>query len=169
MVSSSERLRYAAYAILAILAAAAYLLMDMGQDQPAPEAARKFIQGEGLPQLRPLENATRREPRRDLFAFGRPIEAEEQVAAPLPPEPVAAAPAEPGAPDLLSDLQVDGVVRRGDTVEVLVHLGAAPITVRLGEPFGTGDALRVQSVEGRRVIVFNNSSRTSRTFTLSEE
>ena len=93
------------------------------------------------------------------------------MAAPPPaPEPELS-PAAPSAPDLLSDIQVDGVVRRGNSVTVLVRLGSAPmpLTVGLGERFGTGDALVVQSVEGRRVIVFDNGSQTSRTFTLSEE
>lgn len=170
--SFSERLRYAAYAILAVLAAAAYLLLDTGADQPAADAARKVLHAEGLPQLRQLESAALREPRRDLFAFFKPAEPEIQVAPPPPAaEPEPAATTAPSAPDLLSDVQVDGVVRRGNSVTVLVRLGSAPmaLTVGLGERFGAGDALNVQSVDGRRVIVFDNSSQTSRTFTLSEE
>ena len=45
----------------------------------------------------------------------------------------------------------------------------ALVTVGLGEGFGAGKALRVQSTEGRQVLVVDNASNTSRTFMLSEE
>lgn len=167
-VSFSERLRYGAYAILAILAAGAYLLLGAEQRQSAPDSKRSFFQGEYLPQLRAFENAAQRDPQRDLFANSRPIEAGSQVISPPPA-------VEPGrtltsAPHLLSDVKVDGVVK-GDSVKVLVRLGPAPlpITVGLGEPFGQDKALSVQSVEGRRVTLLDKTSHTSRVFTLSEE
>ena len=168
-VSINERLRYAVYATFAILTVAAYFWLDAGQDQPV-EAARKLLQTEGLPRLRPLESAAHSEPRRDLFAYFKPAETVIQPAAPpAPSEPEPAA--TPTVADLLSDLQVDGVVRQGNSVSVLVRLGNAPmpITVAPGERFGTGEALDVQSVEGRTVIVFDNNAHISRTFVLSEE
>ncbi len=165
------KLRYTVYATLVVLAGGAYWLLDSGPDQPAPEAVRKFLHGEGLPRLRPLEDAGLQEPRRDLFAFSKPAEAGIQVAMPsLAPEPAPSA-AAPSTPDLLSDLRVDGVVRQDNYLTVLVRLGNAPMpfAVGLGQPFGAGAALSVQSVDGRKVIVFDNTSRTSRSFILSEE
>jgi hypothetical protein len=169
-VSFGERLRYAAYAILAVLAIAAYFLMDTGQDRMGPGAARLPGPGEGLPWLRTFEGTGQREARRDLFAYGgaTPGEAE-----PPPPPPVieqAVAPP-PAIADPLSGIRVDGLVRQRGVTMVLVRLPTAPIpiTVALGERFGAGDALSVQSVEDRKVTVFNNSMQTSRIFTLSEE
>ena len=81
--SFSERLRYAAYAISVVLAAAAYLLLDTGTDLPAADADRKVLHAEVLPQLRQLESAALREPRRDLFVFFKPAEPEIQAAPPL--------------------------------------------------------------------------------------
>jgi hypothetical protein len=172
-LSVNERLRYVAYAMFAILAVAAYFWLEAREDRPAAEGARKFLQAEGLPQLRPLESAAHLEPRRDLFAYFKPAEAGIQPAAPPPASEPELAPAMPvpGPPDLLSAVQVDGVVRQGDSVSVLIRLGDAPlpITVTPGERFGSGEALAVQSVQGRTVIVFDNNAGASRTFVLSEE
>ena len=43
------------------------------------------------------------------------------------------------------------------------------MTVGLGEPFGEGDALRVDSIEGRNVLIVDRTSGNSRNFHLSEE
>ncbi len=167
-VSFDERLRYAAYAVLAVLAITAYFLMDTGQDRMGPDAARSPGQGERLPWLRTFEGAGQHDVRRDLFAYGSPTPAEAELPPPVIEQAVAPPPA---IADPLTGIRVDGLVRQRGVTMVLVRLPAAPIpiTVAPGERFGAGDALSVQSVEDRKVTVFNNSMQTSRIFTLSEE
>ena len=167
--SFDERLRYGSYAIAAVLALIAYFWLDAEPDRPTQAVARNFLENEGLPQLRLLENGTRREARRDLFAFVNHAQTELQATPIFPAPEAVTSEASPRTPDLLSNLQVMGLVRQTDSVTILVRVGTALITVGLGEQFGAGDALSVQSVEGRRVIIFDNASRTSRTFVLSEE
>ena len=72
-------------------------------------------------------------------------------------------------PDLLANVQAMGVVRRNDAVTILVRVGTRLLTVGLGEPFGEGDALRVDSIEGRNVLIVDRTSGSSRNFRLSEE
>ena len=52
---------------------------------------------------------------------------------------------------------------------ILVRVGDRLVTVGLHEPFGEGDALRVDSVEGRNVLIHDRTSGASRNFRLSEE
>jgi hypothetical protein len=164
-----ERLRYAAYAAAAVLAIVAYLLLDTGQDPAGPGSARNLAEGEGLPGLHTFGSGSQRDGRRDLFAFGR-TEAEPDIPPPPPEVEQASAPA-PTVADPLSDIRVDGLVRQRGITMVLVRVPAAPvpISVALGERFGTDNALSVQSVEDRKVTVLNNSTQTTRIFTLSEE
>jgi hypothetical protein len=164
----SERLRYAAYALLGAAAVVAYFWLDSDPDQIPIGAARKAVSSEDLPILQPLDTEVEQEARRDLFAFGRGDAAVETP--PLPaslasdqPEP------SPEKPDLLANVQAMGVVRRSDSVTVLVRVGTRLLTVGLGEPFGEGDALRVDSIEGRHVLIVDKTSGSSRNFFLSEE
>ena len=75
----------------------------------------------------------------------------------------------PDKPDLLANVQAIGLVRRNDSVTILIRVGARLLTVGLGEPFGEGDALRVDAIEGRSVLIVDRTSGTSRNFHLSEE
>jgi hypothetical protein len=162
--SFSERLRYAAYGIAAILALIAYYLLDAETDSPVPDAAPKHSQSEGLPTLRLIDNEAGREAGRDLFSFVKASQIEVQAPAFVPAlRPVSR------SPDLLADLQVMGLVRRAGSVTILLRDGPDLVTVELGQRFGAGDALSVQSIEGRQVLIVDNTSRTSRTFTLTEE
>ncbi len=131
------------------------------------EAARKAIPGEDLPILQPLDTEVEQEARRDLFAFGRGEAAETTLsqASLTPDQPETAL----EKPDLLANVQAMGVVRRNDAVTILVRVGTRLLTVGLGEPFGEGDALRVNSIEGRNVLIVERTSGSSRNFRLSEE
>ena len=159
-----ERLRYGAYALMAAAAFIAYFLLGSGPDQLPIEAGRRAVQSEELPILLPLDTEVEQEARRDLFAFGRGEPVGETPAVSLAPDqPV------PDKPDLLASVQAIGVVRRNDSVTVLVRVGPRLLTVGLGESFGEGDALRVDSIEGRNVLIVDRTSGTSRNFHLSEE
>ena len=163
-----ERLRYGAYGLMAAAAALAYFLLGSDPDQLPIEAGRRAVQSEELPILQPLDTEVDQEARRDLFAFGRGEPVSETMTpavslAPDLPEPV------PDKPDLLANVQAIGVVRRNDSVTVLIRVGARLLTVGLGEPFGEGDALRVDSIEGRSVLIVDRTSGNSRNFHLSEE
>jgi len=161
-----ERLRYGAYALMAAAASTAYLLLGSGSDQLPIEAGRRAVQSEELPILLPLDTEVEQEARRDLFAFGRGEPAGETMTSAVslaPDQPV------PDKPDLLASVQAIGVVRRNDSVTVLVRVGPRLLTVGLGESFGEGDALRVDSIEGRNVLIVDRTSGTSRNFHLSEE
>jgi hypothetical protein len=162
---SSTRLRYTAYGLLALLAAAAYLLPDAVQEQADAGTIRRVDQDEGFPQLRQLENAGHAGAGRDLFAFASAARTE----TPSPAEPAAAPAASASSP--LSSVQVAGVVRQGASTLVLIRIASAPepITVGLGERFGGGNALSIRSVDGRRVTVFDNDTGVSRAFLLSED
>jgi hypothetical protein len=104
------------------------------------------------------------EARRDLFAFGRGEPAAETPV-------VSLAPSQPEAdkPDLLANVQALGLVRRNESVTILIRVGTRLVTVGLGESFGEGDALRVGSIEGRNVLFVDRASGNSRNFHLSEE
>ncbi len=169
--SFSERTRYAAYAAVAIVAFIGYFSLDAQTDRPAREAARIFPQSGGLPALSLAGSDGPRGAGRDVFAFAAPAQPEVQ-AAPIvsAPEPAsAAAETVQARPSLLAGIEVVGFVRRSDSVTVLLRMETALVTVGLGEGFGAGKTLRVQSTEGRQVLVVDNASNTSRTFTLSEE
>jgi hypothetical protein len=165
---TSERLRYAAYALLGAAAIIAYFWLDSDPDQVPIGAARKAVSSEDFPILQPLDTEVEQEARRDLFAFGRG-----DMAVETPPLPASLTPDQPAAapekPDLLANVQAMGVVRRNDSVTVLVRVGARLLTVGLGEAFGEGDALRVDSIEGRHVLIVDKTSGSSRNFLLSEE
>ena len=165
---TSERLRYAAYALLVAAAVVAYFWLDSDPDQMPVEAARKAVSSEDLPILQPLDTEVEQEARRDLFAFGSG-----DTAAEMAPLAASLTPAEPESvpekPDLLANVQAMGLVRRDDSVTVLVRVGTRLLTVGLGEPFGEGDALRVDSIEGRNVLIVDKTSGSSRNFRLSEE
>jgi hypothetical protein len=164
----NERMRYAAYAIVAVLALAVYILSGSPDEIPGGRTALAPVQSEGLPPLRLLEAEGGREPLRDLFAFARAggeNDAPPPVAFPVP----APTGSQPVAPDLLADIQVVGLVRHTDSITVLIHLQSRLITVGLGEKFGAGEALSVQSVEGRNVTITDSTSQKSRIFALSEE
>ncbi len=160
-VLHSERLRYAAYALMAAAAVIAYFWLDSDPDQLPIEAARRAISSEDFPILQTLDTEVEQEGRRDLFAFGR---GEPAVETTLPsssltvdqPDPA------PEKSDLLANVQAMGVVRRNDSVTVLVRVGTRLLTVGLGEPFGEGDALRVGSIEGRNVQIVDSNSGSSR-------
>ncbi len=164
----SERMRYAAYALLAAVALIGYFWLDFDQDQSPAETARRAASTEELPILQPLDTEVEQEARRDLFAFGG---GEAAMAAAPPPANLTPEPANlaPERPDLLANVQAMGVVRRQDSVTVLVRVGAQLLTVALGEPFGEGAALRVASIEGRNVQIVDKTSGASRSFRLSEE
>ncbi len=159
-----ERLRYGAYGLMAAAASIAYLLLGSDPDQLSTEAGRRAVQSEELPILLPLDTEVEQEARRNLFAFGRGEPETTMPAVSLAPDLLV-----PDKPDLLASVQAVGVVRRNDSVTVLVRVGPRLLTVGLGEPFGEGDALRVDSIEGRNVLIVDRSSGTSRNFHLSEE
>jgi hypothetical protein len=159
-----ERLRYGAYGITAVFAVLAYFWADAESDGTAPSAARRPISGESLPVLRLVDTETRPKAGRDLFAFVRTGPADVET-----PPVLAAAETASGRPDLLTNLDVIGLVRRAGSVTILLHEGASLITVELGQRFGADDALSVQSIDGRQVLIVDNVSHTSRTFTLTEE
>lgn len=163
-----ERLRYAAYAVLGTAAIIAYFWLGSDPDQMPIVAARKAVSGDDLPILQPLDTEVEQEARRDLFAFGRGDAAVETPSLPASLTPDQPEPA-PEKPDLLANVQAMGVVRRSDSVTVLVRVGARLLTVGLGESFGEGDALRVDSIEGRHVQIVDKTSGSSRNFLLSEE
>lgn len=163
-----ERLRYAAYALMAAAAAIAYFLLGSGPDQLPGDAGRKSIQSEDLPILQPLDTEVDQEARRDLFAFGRGEGAAETMTPAVNLAPVQREPAS-DKPDLLANVQAIGLVRRNDSVTILIRVGAGLLTVGLGEPFGEGHALRVDSIEGRNVLIVDRTSGASRNFHLSEE
>ncbi len=167
-VFDSERFRYGAYAILAAVAAAAYFGLDSGPEQLPAEAGRKSIQIEELPVLQPLDSEAEQEARRDLFAFGSGGLVTEVI---LPPASSALDQSESPAekPSLLTNVQALGIVRRSESVTILVRVGTQLLSVGLGEPFGEGDALHVESIEGRDVVIVERSSGNSRNFRLSEE
>jgi hypothetical protein len=162
-----ERLRYGAYALMAAAAALAYFLLGSDPGQLPIEGGRKAVQSEDLPILQPLDTEVDQEARRDLFAFGggEPAETMTHAASLAPDQPEQG----PDKPDLLANVQAIGVVRRNDTVTILIRVGARLLTVGLGEPFGEGDALRVDSLEGRNVLIVDRTSGNSRNFHLSEE
>ena len=121
-----------------------------------------------MPELRLIERDMRQGTERDLFAYVKNIEA---AAGPSPaitllPEPTEAA---LHKPDLLNEVQVLGLVRRPDSATVLVKLGTSLVDVPLGKPFGEGNLLTVRSIEGPNVVIEDKSSKSARTFTLSEE
>jgi hypothetical protein len=163
---TSERLRYAAYALLGAAAVVAYIWLGTDPDQMPRETVRQTAASEELPILQPLDTEMEQEARRDLFAFGRQDTA---VETPLLPAGLTPDQPEPEKPDLLANVQAIGVVRRDESVSVLVRVGTRLLTVGLGEPFGEGDALRVDSIEGRNVLIVDRSSGSSRNFRLSEE
>ena len=163
-----ERLRYGAYALMAAAASIAYFLLGSNPDQLPIEAGRKAILSEELPILQPLDTEVDQEAHRDLFAFGR---GESDAETMTPAVNVTPDQAEPVSekPDLLANVQAVGVVRRSDSVTILIRVGARLVTVGLGEPFGEGDALRVAAIEGRNVLIVDRTSGSSRNFHLSEE
>jgi hypothetical protein len=165
---TGERLRYAAYAILGAAAVIAYFWLGSDPDQMPIGAARKAVSGDELPILQPLDTEVEQEARRDLFAFGRGDAAVETPSLPASLTPDQPEPA-PEKSDLLANVQAMGVVRRSDSVTVLVRVGARLLTVGLGESFGEGDALRVDSIDGRHVQIVDKTSGSSRNFLLSEE
>ena len=167
-VFDSERFRYVAYAILAAAAALAYFLLGSGTEQLPIEVARKTMQNEELPVLQLLDSEVEREARRDLFAFGG---GGTVTAVTLPPASFTPdqPDSQPEKPSLLANIQALGIVRRNDAVTILVRVGTQLLTVGLGEPFGEGDALHVESIEGRDVVIVERSSGNSRKFRLSEE
>ena len=169
--SFSERTRYAAYAAVAIVAFIGYFSLDAQTDRPAQEAARIFPQSSGLPALSLTGNDGPRGAGRDVFAFAAAAQPDAEATPILSaPEPAsAAAETVQARPSPLAGIEVVGFVRRSDSVTVLLRMEMALVTVGLGEGFGAGKALRVQSTEGRQVLVVDNASNTSRTFTLSEE
>ena len=165
---TGERLRYAAYALLGAAAVIAYFWLGSNSGQMPIGAARKAVSADELPILQSLDTEVEQEARRDLFAFGRGDAAVE-----TPSLPVSLTPDQPEPalekPDLLANVQAMGIVRRNDSVTVLVRVGARLLTVGLGEPFGEGDALRVDSIEGRHVQIVDKISGSTRSFLLSEE
>ncbi len=167
-VFDSERARYGAYAVLTAVAMLAYFGLDSGPEQLPSEAARKTIQSEDLPVLQPLDSEVEQEARRDLFAFGSggPVT---EVMLPLsgPTDQPESPPAE--APSLLANVQALGIVRRSESVTILVRVGNQLLTVGLGEPFGEGNGLHVESIEGRNIVIAERSSGNTRNFRLSEE
>ena len=166
-VSPGERLRYVAYAALAVAAVAVYIELDQDAGQTAAGTVRRSIPAEGLPILQPLDTEAGGEARRDLFAFGGSAPAVEVVPA-VEMAPVVSEPVQE-KPDLLANVQAMGAVRQNDAVTVLVRVGSRLLTVGVGEPFGDGYALYVQSVQGRNVSINDKTSGASRTFHLSEE
>jgi len=161
----SERLRYGAYALMAAAAVAAYFWLSSDPDQTAIEAARKAIPSEDLPILHALDTEVEQDARRDLFAFGGGAPGVEMT------PPAAIMPDQPAIerPDLLASVQPMGVVRTNESITILVRVGNRLMTVGLGEPFGDGEALRVDSIQGRNVLIVDRTSGTSRNFRLSEE
>lgn len=127
------------------------------------------MQNEALPQLHLVETDVRREPGRDLFAFFKASPVEEQVPAGAPRDTIPAPAVQTEAPNALAGIQVLGLVRSTGSVTILLRDNNTLMTVALGEHFGAGDALYVQSIEDRNVIVIDSASRASRSFALSEE
>ncbi len=164
-VFDSERSRYGAYAVLAAVAVLAYFWLASGPEQSPMEAARKSTQTEELPVLQTLDSEVEQEAHRDLFVFGSgaPL-----AQAPPPPASVTPDP-ETAKPSLLTSVQALGIVRRSESVTILVRVGAQLLTVGLGKSFGEGNALQVKSIRGRDVVIVEKSSGSSRNFRLSEE
>ncbi len=164
----SEHFRYGAYAILAAVAAVAYFWLDSGPGQLPADVAQRTFQSEELPVLQPLDSEVEQEARRDLFAFGSggPVTEAE-------PPPASSTPDQPDSslekPSLLASVQALGIVRRSESVTILVRVGTQLLTVGLGEPFGEGAALHVESIAGRDVVIVERSSGNSRNFRLSAE
>ena len=161
----NERLRYAAYAILAALAALAYLGLGADREQLPIRTARSAIQYEELPVLQPLDTEADQEAGRDLFVFGGRAPITETIL----PAPLPAPSLTPEKPSLLFSVQALGIVRTKGSVTILVRVGTQLLTVGVGEPFGDGNALEVQSIQGRKVVVVERTSGNSRNFQLSEE
>jgi hypothetical protein len=159
-------LRYAAYGILVAGATMVYFALDSDNNQS--RILRSPLHQEDLPELRLIERDVRQGGERDLFAFAKSNDA---APMPMPAISLASDPAdaELRKPDLLSEVQVLGLVRRPDSANVLVKLGTSLLDIPLGKPFGEGDVLTVRSIEGINVVIEDKSSRASRTFTLSED
>ncbi len=161
---SGERLRYGAYALLAVAAAAAYFLLDSGPDRLQGDAGRRAAASEELPVLQAMDTEVDQEARRDLFAFGSIEVAQETIAV-----PASLIPSQPDRPDPLASVQAMGVVRRDNSMTFLVRVGPRLVSVGLGQPFGDAGSLRVDSIEGSEVVIVDKTSGSSRNFRLSEE
>ncbi len=161
--------RYGAYGAVTVLVAIIYLCLGDASD-PQPEAGGRPSAANELPGLRFLDDVAQVESHRDLFSFVRPAHTPEpaqpaSVIALMPPPRIQTA----QEPDPLSNLKVLGLVRRSSEVTVLLQIGTTLNTVRLGERFGTGDALSVRAIQGRNVTIEDSNARTSKTYALSEE
>ncbi len=165
--------RYAAYAITAALGLAAYVWLGTAASNVPPLGGRSLPHIDKLPVLTLLDAGSGREARRDLFVYVKAVQNVDQASAlrSLPDAAPAPVPVELAAPkiDLLADLKVMGIVHQPEAITVLLRIGTTIRTVAVGERFGAGAALSVQSVEGRHVKIVDNTSLASRTFTLSEE
>jgi hypothetical protein len=165
-----ERTRYALYALLAALGVFAYFALSDDEQAPIQATARRTTQNEVLPQLHLVETDVRRDPARDLFAFFKAVQIEEQASLmEASRDPIPAPTVQPEGLDALAGIQVLGLVRNPDSVTILLRDNNTLMTVALGERFGTGNALYVKSIEGKTVIVIDSASRASRSFELSEE
>ena len=89
-MSSSERVRYAAYTLLAAIAVIAYFWLDLDPGHAPVETTRNFGQNEELPLLQSLDSDVSQESRRDLFAFvkGGPVTEPAPPAISLMPSPI---------------------------------------------------------------------------------
>ncbi|ADP71061.1 hypothetical protein Rvan_1819 [Rhodomicrobium vannielii ATCC 17100] len=168
-LSMGERLRYAAYGLVALGAFAGYLWLETEENEVQRAGIAEAVPSDTLPEIGLYASAAHRAGIRDLFAFvsfNGETEAPPQVVLPIAPDPVMARADEP---DSFSGVQVMGLVRRSDTITILLREGPSLKTVALDEPFGAQGRLAVQSVQGRDVVIIDKASRRARAFTLSED
>jgi hypothetical protein len=163
-----DRLRYVAYAAMAVLSVLAYVWLT--PDDPAPPAARYADSAAAsLPATHFSGEGTSTGPRRDLFFAATVAQADPADA---DAAPVYVAPVSEPAPrygDPFAGLRVMGFFQAGQSVTVLLSTGPSLETIGVGQAFGAGGSLSVSAVEGRTVRVVDAASNASRTFTLSEE
>ena len=159
--------RYAGYAALLVAGGIAYWWLGSQQSASTGSHMSARSDFDSLPPLGTLDSEGDSSSRRDLFGYGEPERpAVEQAPPPPPPQIVESAPAQP---DLLADVKVIGLVRRGTATSVFIQSGAAIRSVRVGDHFGEGNALAVKSVQGRDVTVVDTQSNVTKIYTLSEE
>jgi hypothetical protein len=168
-LSMSERLRFAVYALIALGAIAGYVWLDTAEMEIRAAGKPNLVQSDAFPEIKLYTSTAQRTGTRDLFSFvsfNGETEAPPQIDLPIAPDPAMATADEP---DSFVGVQVMGLVRRSDTITILLREGPSLKTVALDEPFGAQGRLAVHSIQGRDVVVIDKASRKARTFTLSED
>jgi hypothetical protein len=160
-------LRYFLYALAALSALAAYIVLDEKPLGAPVVAKRHSVEAVSLAPLDVFDEGTARAARRDLFF---PVRTEFEAAI-APTGAAQAAPAElaPEKTDPYVGVRVIGFLESGRSPRVLIAIGSALKTISVGERFGARGALSVSSIEGRSVGVVDCETNAIRTFALSDE